>query len=292
MEAIGKSLERLYSQGQVGIDNSDEWFKNKFPGITPNDIEINRGKLFTYQLAAERQLTEQREARARQRREMLITPWTYEQMKSKAIEAGKLIGVEKGFDFVIDDENSYAFHLLCLFFTNDPAFEEEGIETSKGLVPFSLKKGIWLQSSTRGTGKSVLLQCFRQNKRSCFAYKHTRDLAQLYQSGGYSAIEAYTGPIRQPATVYNFYQEWMGLMFDDLFTEPIVNYMGSPCNISQHLISTLYDVRNVDKSMFHCTSNCDGQEIEKVAGTNYRSRMSDMFNLIKLEGQDRRLKTR
>lgn len=267
----------------------DRMLKNEFPGIIRNDNELYLGKLHSYQLAAKRIIEENRERRKKERIEYFTKMWSYSQMQEKAIETGKIIGISENFDFVIDDNNRQAFHLLCLYFTNDKKFETYGIGDKK----YSLNKGIWLQSPTRGTGKTVLLRCFYVNKRCCFGYKHTRELATMFQKDGFEAIDPYIGTLPQLSSPENFYQPDAGMMYDELFTgEDKVNHMGSPLFISDYIINSLYDFSTSknknQKWKFHCTSNSSGEDIEKIGGKNYRSRMIDMFNLIKLDGPDRR----
>lgn len=267
----------------------DQMLRNEFPGIIRNDHELYLGKLHSYQLAAKRTLEEERQKRKAERIEYFTKMWTYEQMHEKAMETGKIIGIAENFDFVIDKHNREAFYLLCLYFTNDKKFEDYGIGGKK----YSLNKGIWLQSATRGTGKTVLLRCFYMNKRCCFGYKHTRELAAMFQKNGFDALDQYIGTLPQLSTPENFYQSDAGMMYDELFTgEDKVNHMGSPLFISDYIINSLYDFSTSknknNKWKFHCTSNASGEDIEKVGGKNYRSRMMDMFNLIKLDGPDRR----
>jgi hypothetical protein len=267
----------------------DKMLREEFPDVKRTAKEIYLGKLHSYQLAARRTLDEQKERRKKERIEYFTKMWSYEQMQERAIETGKMIGISENFQFVIDDNNRHAFHLLCLYFTNDKKFETYGIGDKK----YSLNKGIWLQSPTRGTGKTVLLRCFYMNKRCCFGYKHTRELATMFQKGGFEAIDPYISTLPQLSTPENFYQSDAGMMYDELFTgEDKVNHMGSPLFISDYIINSLYDFSTSknknQKWKFHCTSNSSGEDIEKIGGKNYRSRMIDMFNLIKLDGPDRR----
>lgn len=293
-EAINSIKENLKLPEPAAIDFSDHKevdriLAKEFHGVVRNAKEIYLGKLHSYQLAAKRILEEDREKRRKERLEYFTKMWDYSQMKEKAIETGKIIGVSENFNFVIDENNQHAFHLLCLYFTNDKKFEEYGIGDKK----YSLNKGIWLQSPTRGTGKTVLLRCFYMNKRCCFGYKHTRELATMFQKDGFEAIDPYINTLPQIASTWNFYQSDVGMMYDELFTgEDKVNHMGSPLFISDYIINSLYDFSSSknknQKWKFHCTSNSSGEDIEKIAGKNYRSRMIDMFNLIKLDGPDRR----
>lgn len=279
-------------KGREVIDYENEqevssFFIQQFPEVKPTAKEFFNGKMKAYELAANRMLEEKKEADRQRRREMITRPWSYAEMKQKAMEVGSAIGIQNGFKFEIDEHKEEVFHLLCLYFTNDPEFEQHGI----GSMKYSLKKGIWLQSGQRGVGKSTMLQAFQFNKRSCYGYKHTRELVNVYAKYGYSILDKFIGPQPTSATPMNFYQGYCGFMYDELFNEETANHYGSPLKVSEYIINRLYDFSDNHKAnrfMFHCTSNCDGEEIEKIAGKNYRSRMAEMFNLIKMDGPDMR----
>lgn len=257
--------------------------------IVPTPKEFYLGKIHAYKLAANRILQEEKKRKEKERRESFTKPWTKFQMRDKAFEYGKLLGIQENFDFKIDIDNEFVFDLLCMYFSGDKEFENYGI----GDIKYSLKKGIWLQSPIRGTGKSVMLRCFTFNKRCCFGYKHTTELAALFQKKGFEGIDDFIGTVSQSPSATNFYQPECGFMYDELFGETKVNHMGSPMLISEYIVNKLYDFsanKNKERWKFHCTSNADGNDIEAIAGKNYRSRMIDMFNLIKLDGSDRRIK--
>jgi hypothetical protein len=60
---------------------------------------------------------------------------------------------------------------------------------------------------------------------------------------------------------------------------------------SEKVVKSIYDIhKGQDYWKFHITSNYDGQAIEDKVGATSRSRMIEMFNMIKLEGVDRRKK--
>ena len=267
----------------------NEYLSIEFPGIKCTPQEIFKGKCHALTLATNRIAAEEEKRKKEERIAFATRPWNADQMAKQAITTGKAMGIQWGFDFTIDNDNKHVFNLLCLYFTNDKQFETFGMNG----MNYSLDKGIWLQSNDRGSGKSVLLRSFWMNKRSCFGYKNTTELAVMFQKGGYDAIDPYLQPMPQGANALNFYQKESGFMYDELFFEDKVNYMGSPVNVSSYIISKLYDFSNSQRHKrfkFHCTSNFDGEDIENIAGKSFRSRMPEMFNLIKLNGPDRRKK--
>ncbi len=277
------------------FDHSDpevvsNYFAERYPGVTPNDVELFQGKVHAHKAAMKR-MVEEVEARKRQERvDSFKQMWTPREMHAVALQQGKFIGEQEGFNFVLDKHNEEVFNLLCLYFTNDKRFEEfnHGIKNHT----YSLNKGIWLQSPKRGTGKTVMLRSFYMNKRACYGYKHTTELAVMFQKYGYEAIDRFIGTVPQSPSPINFYQRESGFMYDELFAEERVNHMGSPVSVSSYIINRLYDFKDNYKDkkfMFHCTSNVDGVEIEQIAGKTFRSRMPDIFNMIQLGGIDRRI---
>jgi len=279
---------------ETDIDKSDydavkKRLNEAFPEVVPNDDEIYKGFIYAYEMAFRRQEHERVIAQQNRRFELATAMWTFEEMEQFALNMGKSIAVSEGFKegFIIDDYNKEAFFLLCLYFTNDPRFEQYGFEGTK----YSLKKGIWLQGNNRGAGKTTLLKCFAINKRCCFMYKHVRELGTLYQKRGYDGIDMFMSTIRCGANALNFYQKEMGVMYDEVFGDSKVNYMGTPELISEYIINRLYDFSDNKKGemyKFHVTSNAGGKDIEKNSGLTYRSRMPEMFNIIVLGGPDRR----
>lgn len=271
-------------------ESCEKYLSQAYPGVKPTDKERFHGLSEAYRIANIRVSNERIEAERQRRISDATAPPTFNQVYRKATEVGEAIAIAEGFKngFVLDEHNEKVFELLCLYFANDPEFEKSG-HTG---FDYSLKKGIWLQSSQRGTGKSVMLRCFQHNKRMCFAYKHINELCSLYQKGGYERLEFFLKPIEQIKSQLNYYQAEAGIMFDEMFDDGVVNYMGTPLHVSKHIITSLYDSSKNWKGnfwKFHMTSNFDGNDIETKFGKTVRSRLPEMFNLIKLEGPNRRV---
>lgn len=262
----------------------------QFPDICPTPQEYYAGMLQAFKTAANRLQRHHSESEKQERIKKAQEMWSYDEMKQHALATGFAIAEKEKWTkpFVIDEYNKDVFHLLCLYFTNDPEFEQHGHEG----VKYSLNKGIWLQSEIRGSGKTILLQCFRANKRMCFGYVHTTQLGNMFVRNGFPGIDPYMTTTPQPATPLNFAQTEAGFMYDELFSEDVFNGWGTQLYPSKYIINSLYDFSTNKKGQlwkFHITSNYDGNDIEKVAGKTIRSRMPDMFNLIKLGGINRRV---
>lgn len=296
MEAMQQLLKTTTGQPEREVINFksfkeiNDYLKAQFPEIQPNANEFYRGFLHAYNVAAERQHNEEKEKRKAARIEEAKRMWTYNEMREVAIQAGRNIAEQQQWSkpFIIDKDNEHVFHLLCLYFTNNPEFEKYDYNG----VKYSLSKGIWLQSNVRGSGKTMLLRCFAFNKRSCYGYIHTTELGNLFVREKFEGIDPFMGTTPQHPTLLNFFQTEAGFMYDEMFSEGEFNGWGTKLYPSKYIINSLYDFsRNMKGQMwkFHITSNYDGTDIEKMAGENFRSRMPDMFNLIKLDGPNRRI---
>lgn len=298
-EILNRVQESINQKDKAAIEENEKFaseedidifLKKQFPEVVPTLREHYMGRLSSYKMAAARMIEEEKEQKKQERISLIKKMWSVEEMYDVAVDRGNAIAKSENFKngFVIDEDNREVFKMLCEYFTNDPAFEQRNIDG----ISYSLKKGIWLQSSERGTGKSTLLRCFQYNKRSCFGYMHTSELGSMYQKRGFNGIDDYIGLIQQPPSAVNFYQSNCGFLYDEIFGDSKVNHMGTPLLISEYIINKLYDFSNNLKGQawkFHCTSNATGEDIEQVSGKTFRSRMPDMFNLIKLGGKNRRI---
>lgn len=214
-------------------------------------------------------------------------PWTYDEMMDSARErASKL-----PYKFVIDKNNDEVFHLLCLYFSNDPAFENEAYVNEGARTPYRLNKGIALYSPTRGNGKTEMLKLFQVNKRSCFHILPTERIASLFQNDGEEVIERYSQPWRHVPGPTNFYQNAVGIAYDDLGYEDVKNHYGNKQNVMLHILRNIYQQQQsngLNFSKFHITTNLNGPQIQDKYDVSIRSRMREMFNWIEMKGSDRR----
>lgn len=170
--------------------------------------------------------------------------------------------------FVLDDDNRDIFETLCMYFSNDPAFELSG--------EYSFEKGIILNGPI-GCGKTELMRLFSINSFRPFQVTPCRRIADLYQNEGVTALNRFSEllPV-YPQRNLGFAE--IGHCFDDLGTEDDKKNFGNQLNVMQEIIYRLYDNRLIGYS--HMTTNLGGDEIDAMYGTRIRSRMREMYNQI------------
>lgn len=185
----------------------------------------------------------------------------------------------KGLKFDLDEHNEEVFKQLCQYFTDNPAFEKDGL---------SLKKGIMLCGPV-GTGKTTMMSLFTGNQKQSFTVISCRKMADQFKTGGEELLHIWSRPLSTPSSADNFYQKQLGTCFDDLGTEGIKKNFGDTVNVMQDLILNRYDNSSTPHYFTHLTTNLTAEEIGEFYGKRARSRMREMFNLITLSGEDRRV---
>lgn len=71
--------------------------------------------------------------------------------------------------------------------------------------------------------------------------------------------------------------------FDDLGVEPTGRYFGKDCNVMGEILISRHEVFLKHKIRTHATTNLNVKELEERYGSRVRSRMRQMFNLIKFD---------
>lgn len=180
--------------------------------------------------------------------------------------------------FIIDSDNSEIFDMLCSYFSGDESYES--------IFGGSIEKGIMLFGPV-GCGKTSLMRMFGNNSFRPFAVNPVRKISDEYASGGNNALYKFSSK----AEVYpheNYGHGLIGRCFDDIGTEEIKKNFGNEVNVMQDVLYKIYDNRLIGD--FHVTTNLDGDGIKNAYGDRIRSRMREMFNVIKFNSKspDRR----
>lgn len=185
-----------------------------------------------------------------------------------------------GIKFELDENNHEVWKALCRYFTGHESFEkmQEG---------WSLKKGIMLCGPI-GTGKTTLMGLFRANQRRSFRMISCGDLADRFADEGHEVIHIWSRPFNVPSHSDTFFQNEIGVCFDDLGEEGVKKNFGNQANVMADILKKRYDLGVMPFHYTHLTTNLTGDEIEQFYGTRVRSRLREMFNMITLSGRDRR----
>lgn len=185
-----------------------------------------------------------------------------------------------GIDLVVDDTNREVMFALCRYFTGHEAFEkmQEG---------WSLNKGIML-CGLQGRGKSFVMSLFASNQRRSYKVISCRVLADKFADDGHEVLHVWSNPLYVPTHHDTFWQNEIGVCFDDLGTENTKKNYGNQVNVMENIILNRYDMGSMPYYYTHVTTNLSSDEIEQAYGTRVRSRMRQMFNMITLGGEDRR----
>ena len=203
--------------------------------------------------AKEEKLKAEQEAR-----EKLIKEWTagkfYLKIKSHFIHRhGK---------FFMQPWNDQFIKAICFFLSADPRFETE--------LGFSFSKGLLIQG-TAGLGKTETIRAVADNP--LYPIKIISILEVSEQVQQYGKCHLNTKQL---------------LMLDDIGTEPeVINHYGTKINWFKDFIE-LYYLENKTFSGLMLTTNLGGEELESRYGYRVRSRIREMFNVIKLESDDLR----
>lgn len=243
----------------------------------------------------------EREA-ARERREQVLReierPWTAEDLYRFATEVQlpkfgfSLTNAPGAKPYDIDENLEPLFRKLSLYFSNDSRFEQKEYpewENKYCLSELSLNKGICLLGEP-GRGKTMILQLFSKNKRMCFDIVSAHRMVEEFADKGTSAVYAFASykNITLNDTSYML-QRQAGILWDDVGLEQMGFNFGNKLNVVQAVI--LHAYQHVDRYPFwyhHMTSNLNMDEFEEKYGYQIRSRMRQMFNIIQVDGPDRR----
>ena len=181
------------------------------------------------------------------------------QMKEKFLHT---YHVRYGVQFVLDRYSEPLVDLLCLYFTNDPKFEESGHSLKKGLLLFG---GV-------GSGKTSILTSFCHNQRQSYFMVDCLNVAAAFAKTGYDALFPYQygEKNRFPRDKWN--QVISTYCFDDLGVETEKKHFGNEVNIMAELIQLLYD-RDSLRGNIHFTTNLGADQIREIYGQRVASRL-------------------
>ena len=177
----------------------------------------------------------------------------------------------EGKKLIIDEYSKPIIDMLCLYFSNDPRFEDLNDN-------YSLNKGLFLQGNV-GTGKSSFLKIFQQNQKHGFRFISCPSIANEFKKGGVEKIEKFGKLALNQNKQMHFGQEKIGWLFDDLGFETQAKNYGNTANVMVDIIQTIYNNSEMNGKV-HLTTNLTADDIDEAYGRRIRSRMKEMFNVI------------
>lgn len=193
---------------------------------------------------------------------------------------------ERELELVLDGNLESVISNLCKYFLNEPG-------------ELSLYKGIFLYG-TIGCGKTMIMNCIQdvisENRmKNFFPIVNCRAVVNEFNEDGFAGIKKYCNAQMVETSATNEIGEKIKkhspfFMFDDLGAEQDGWHYGNKINILSEIILSRYIYFQRIGVKTHATSNLgyDGNEIEERYGPLFRSRMREMFNMVKLEGDDKR----
>jgi DNA replication protein DnaC len=186
-------------------------------------------------------------------------------------------------EFEADEYTKPILDILCLYFTNDPQFNQMG-------AGFNLNKGLLLFGPV-GCGKTSMISLFTDNQKQSFRVASCRKISDEYEIHGKEVLSRYTKPDRNryPKQEY-FGQDYLGWCFDDFGTEPgESNRYGNKATVMSDVLFGIYEGSFL-KGNIHMTTNINSDQITAIYGDRVRSRMRELFNVVmfKESSPDRR----
>jgi len=134
-----------------------------------------------------------------------------------------------------------------------------------------------------GCGKTTLMSIFRDGANP-YRIVSCREVSEAWKKSG--DIEKYCKTFHNPYTTSPYGALPIGICFDDLGIENKTKNYGDESNAMEDVLLNWYDKKQFNK--VHITTNLTPEEIEAKYGKRVRSRMKEMFNLVKFEGGDLR----
>ena len=172
-----------------------------------------------------------------------------------------------GSHFKIYETDHELIYKLTIYFIRDR------VEATQ--LKLSLDKGILLTGPV-GCGKTSLMKLFSNFPGTAgFQFRSCRQLASAFMKMGFELIESYSGTLAS-------------ICFDDLGTEQSLKYYGNDTNVMGEILLSRYDRFTESGIKTHCTTNLNATELEAAYGNRIRSRFRESFNLLTLEGGDKR----
>lgn len=167
--------------------------------------------------------------------------------------------------FSLNEEEKQIYWLLSMYFTGDADFEKHGFKLKKGILVFG----------PIGCGKTTAMSLFRRNPSKEYGLISCIKVAEEFKKNG-------------PVGIEKFYNQ--SYCFDDFGTEGNGKFFGNESNVMADILMTKYETEISTGFRTYITTNLTPEQIEEYYGKRLRSRMKEMFNVIRFpsDSEDKR----
>lgn len=169
--------------------------------------------------------------------------------------------IRNGVVFQETEDNISLIQKLCMYFANDPNFDEYG----------SRDKGLLIQGPV-GCGKTSIMKAFQNIGFRTFGIIECKELERIYDKDGFTKLGKY----------YEIKLDWEqrehGWLFDDLGWESKGKHYGKEANVMEEILEAIN--KRILWRCYHITTNDSLETIGEKYGDRILSRMKMMFNQI------------
>ncbi|GAB3164556.1 ATPase [Telluribacter humicola] len=180
--------------------------------------------------------------------------------------------------FSVDDDNRDVINLLCMYFTDDPRFEEQTDSSGK---KYSHRKGIMLVGK-RGCGKTLLMEMCSFNPKLPYSISVCQNIVNefLKKDQAMSTLSKYSDNPANLDAYSHWGHTWMGRFFDDFGSESQAITYGNERNVMDDILMERH--RSLPYISTHITSNLTLKQLMDINFYDERllDRMKEMFNVI------------
>lgn len=173
-------------------------------------------------------------------------------------------------DFKIDKNNKSLIEFLCLYFSKDKLMSER-------FPKYSIHKGLFIVGNC-GTGKTQMMKIFKEVVKylptQAFFMTSTNQVVRDFDSSGSDSLTPYID---------------RKYCFDDFGSENQAKHYGKSEEVFKTILEDRYN-KFIDNGLkTYITSNLNLLQVKQRYGDRVNSRLFEMFNIIVLEGNDRRI---
>lgn len=170
--------------------------------------------------------------------------------------------------YIIDDDNRKLIRFLTLYFSESELFNKE-------FNKHSLNKGILIIGKC-GTGKTATYRIFKEivkhSRKHAFSMISTNQVVKEYEAD----TRSYDKFVKRK------------YCFDDFGSEAVSKYYGKTEDIFKTILEERY-INFIEKNLkTYISTNLSIDQIKQRYGERLYSRIFEMFNIILLDGNDRR----